>query len=172
MELSRYQDMLTTGKRHPYRVDYEVGFSDDGVIDALRVALYANGGATNDLSPSILDRSMFHADNAYYLPNAHITGRICRTNIPSNTAFRGFGGPQAVAAMENIIEEIAGYLNMDALEVRRRNCYGLDGRDRTPYGQLVSPNTLPLVIERLTASAGYEERKQAIAAFNATSRTH
>jgi len=169
---SRRDDMQVTGKRHPYRVDYEVGFTHAGAITGLKIAFYADGGATTDLSPSVLDRSLFHADNAYYLPHARITGRVCRTNLPSNTAFRGFGGPQAVAAMENVIEEIALTLGKDALEIRRRNCYGLEGRDRTPYGQIVSPNTLPLVLEQLTRTARYEERAAAVKAFNAQSQTH
>lgn len=172
IQFSRYDDMRMTGKRHPYRVDYEVGFADEGRITGLRIDFLGNGGATADLSPSILDRTLFHADNAYYLPHARITGRICRTNLPSNTAFRGFGGPQAVAAMENIIEEIAVTLGVDALEIRRRNCYGLEGRDRTPYGQLVTPNTLPAVLEQLTHTSEYQSRSRAIAAFNAASSTH
>ncbi len=166
------EDMATTGKRHPYRADYDVGFTGDGEILGLQMAFYANGGATYDLSSSILDRTLFHADNAYYLPHARITGRICRTNLPSNTAFRGFGGPQAVAAMENIIEEIAITLRKDALEIRTRNCYGLAGRDRTPYGQLVTPNTLPAVLSQLTQDARYHARAEAVQAFNAVSQTH
>src|SRR6185295_14889315 len=105
--LGRDDDMATTGKRHPFKSWYKVGFTHEGRITALAVDHYSNGGCTTDLSPSVLERAMLHTDNAYYLPNARITGRVCRTNFPSNTAFRGFGGPQGVVAIENILEEIA-----------------------------------------------------------------
>src|SRR5207248_983587 len=123
MVLSNDVDMQVTGKRHPYLSRYQVSFAADGHITGLKTAFYSNGGFSADLSLAVMERTLLHAENAYYIPNIEITGKVCRTNLPSNTAFRGFGGPQAVAAMENIIEEIAAYLGIDAYEVRRRNCY-------------------------------------------------
>src|SRR5262249_22596125 len=123
------QDMQVTGKRHPYRSRYRAGFTADGLITALQVDFYSNGGCSADLSLAVMERTLLHAENAYYIPNVELSGTVCRTNLPSNTAFRGFGGPQAVAVMENIIEEIAAYLGIDAYEVRRRTCYGVNQRN-------------------------------------------
>src|SRR4051794_32157953 len=114
-------DMRVTGGRHPFQNDYEVAFNRDGVIDGFRVDFYSDGGAFADLSTSVLGRAMTHAENAYYLPNVHITGTVCRTNYPPNTAFRGFGGPQGVINIENVMDEIAAYLGRDPFDVRRAN---------------------------------------------------
>ena len=187
-------DMRTTGKRHPFKSWYTVGFDDDGLITALDLKLFSNGGCSTDLSFAVLERSMLHSDNAYYLPHVRITGRVCRTNLPSNTAFRGFGGPQGVVNIENIIEEVALSLGLDPLEVRRRNCYGVDsgigacpvragdesherdghatGRNTTPYGQIVRNNTLPRIFEKLAGDAQYAARLKDIESFNASSKTH
>jgi xanthine dehydrogenase large subunit len=164
-------DMRVTGKRHPYQARYKVGFDAEGVIAAMQVAFHSNGGASADLSLAIMERSMLHADNAYYIPNIEISGTVCRTNLPPNTAMRGFGGPQGVAAVENIIEEIAATLRIDALQVRRRNCYGINDRNITPYGQVVRNNTLPALLERLAEDASYPQRLADVIAFNSTSRT-
>ncbi|HUB24335.1 MAG TPA: molybdopterin cofactor-binding domain-containing protein, partial [Tepidisphaeraceae bacterium] len=136
-------DMRFTGKRHPFKAIYQVGYDDDGRISALDVQLFSNGGCSTDLSFAILERAMLHIDNAYYLPIVRVVGRVCKTNLPSNTAFRGFGGPQAVAAIENIVEEIAHSLKRDALDIRLINCYGIEERNVTPYGQVVQNNMLP-----------------------------
>jgi xanthine dehydrogenase large subunit len=165
-------DMRYTGKRHPFKSWYKVGFSRDGIITALQVDHFSNGGCTADLSPSVLERAMLHTDNAYYLPNVRITGRVCRTNLPSNTAFRGFGGPQGVACMENIIESIAKFLGKDALEIRKLNCYGVRDRNVAPYGQIVQNNTLPDIFEKLSASCEYGARRREIDEFNRVSKTH
>jgi xanthine dehydrogenase large subunit len=165
--LSCDQDMQTTGKRHPYQSNYRVSFTSDGRITGLAIDYYSNGGFSADLSLAVMERTLLHAENAYYVPNAELTGTVCRTNLPSNTAFRGFGGPQAVAAMENIMEEIAAYLGVDTYEVRRQNCYGVQERNVTPYGQVVADNTLPTLFEELARSAGYKERLADIQAFNA-----
>lgn len=165
-------DMRTTGKRHPFKNWYRAGFDDDGRITALELKLFSNGGCSADLSFAVLERAMLHSDNAYYLPNVHITGRVCRTNFPSNTAFRGFGGPQGVVTVENIIEEIALFLGIDSLEVRRRNCYGIDDHNCTPYGQIVRNNTLPRILEDLARDADYAARRNEIDSFNATSTSH
>jgi xanthine dehydrogenase large subunit len=160
--LSCEQDMQLTGKRHPYQSHYHVSFTGDGHITGLKVDYYSNGGFSADLSLAVMERTLLHGENAYYIPNVEFTGAVCRTNLPSNTAFRGFGGPQAVAVMENIIEEIAMALGLDAYEVRRRNGYGLEERNLTPYGQVIKHNTLPAVMEQLAASSQYRERLAAI----------
>ena len=165
-------DMRVTGKRHPYLCRYRAGFSSDGRIEALSIDLFSDGGAAADLSLAVMERSMLHTDNAYFIPNVAVSGTVCRTNLPSNTAMRGFGGPQGIAAIENVIEEIAAYLGIDPLEVRRRNCYGGSGRDTTPYGQVVTNNTLPVLIDRLAETADYACRRDEIARSNAASRTH
>jgi xanthine dehydrogenase large subunit len=165
-------DMRITGGRHPFQNDYKVAFDDDGVITGLRADLYSDGGAFADLSTSVMGRAMTHADNAYYLPNVEIIGTVCRINYPPNTAFRGFGGPQGVATIENILEEIAAYLKIDAAEVRRRNCYGIDDRNVTPYGQLVTKNTLPQLFDEIRKRSDYDHRRKQIDQFNANSPTH
>jgi xanthine dehydrogenase large subunit len=165
-------DMRVTGKRHPFLSRYRVGFSDQGQIEALEIDLYSDGGCAADLSLAVMERALLHTDNAYFIPHVAVSGTVCRTNLPSNTAFRGFGGPQGIAAIENVMEEIAAFLGFDALEVRRQNCYGGPGRDTTHYGQLVANNTLPALIDRLAQTADYARRRQEIARSNAASRTH
>jgi xanthine dehydrogenase large subunit len=165
------QDMHVTGKRHPYQARYRVSFTDAGDITGLKVDFFSNGGFSADLSLAVMERTLIHAENAYYIPNVDFTGTVCRTNLPSNTAFRGFGGPQAIAAIENIIEEIAATLGRDALEIRRRNCYGVGSRNVTPYGQIVDNNTLPAIFEILAETANYQKRRADIERFNAASRT-
>ncbi|HYO09070.1 MAG TPA: xanthine dehydrogenase molybdopterin binding subunit [Tepidisphaeraceae bacterium] len=169
--ISKDDDMRLTGKRHPFKSFYRAGFDDDGTINALDVRLFSDGGWSLDLSSAVLERALLHSDNAYFVPHFRAAGRICRTNLPSNTAFRGFGGPQGVCSTENVIEEIARRLGLDALEVRRRNCYGITDRNVTPYGQVVRNNTLPRLFEELARSSDYARRRQEIARFNASSRT-
>jgi xanthine dehydrogenase large subunit len=169
--LSKDDDMRCTGKRHPFQSSWSVGFDSSGRITALSLELFANTGCACDVSPAILERALLHSDNAYYLPNFRVTGRLCRTNLPSNTAFRGFGGPQGVVNIENIIEEIALHLGKDALDVRQVNCYGIDDRNITPYGQRVDNNTLPKLLSQLRQSSGYDLRQQEIAKFNVLSPT-
>jgi xanthine dehydrogenase large subunit len=169
---SKDDDMRYTGKRHPFKAWYKAGFDGDGRITALDVQLFSNGGCSTDLSFAVLERAMLHTDNAYYLPHVRITGRVCRTNLPSNTAFRGFGGPQGVAVIENVIEEIAAALKVDALDVRQANCYGVDDRNVTPYGQVIANNTLPELFATLRKDCGYDGRRVAVARFNQDSATH
>jgi xanthine dehydrogenase large subunit len=163
-------DMKVTGKRHPYVARWEVGFEDDGRISALKFDYFSNAGCTTDLSPSIMERTLLHSDNAYYIENADFLGRLCFTNIPSNTAFRGFGGPQAMSTVENVIESIALHLGIDALDVRKRNVYGHEARNVTPYGQIVEKNHLPEILEQLERTSDYRARRAAIAKFNASNR--
>jgi xanthine dehydrogenase large subunit len=165
-------DMRFTGKRHPFRINYRAGFTNEGRITALELELYSNGGCSTDLSFAVLERAMLHSDNAYYLPNISILGRVCKTNLPSNTAFRGFGGPQGVAGTENVIEEIAHALGRDALDIRRANCYGIEDRNVTPYGQIIRNNTLPELFASLRRECDYDSRRAAIQQFNGNSPTH
>src|SRR4051794_18628064 len=165
-------DMRVTGKRHDYRGEWEVGFGDDGRVLALRVAYYSNGGCSIDLSLAVMERTLLHTDNCYYLPNVELTGQVCFTNLPSNTAFRGFGGPQAVAVIENILERIAERLGIDSFDVRMRNLYGIGERNITPYGQLFDRNHLPEIFATLAAKAQYRKQREEVSRFNDSSRTH
>src|SRR5439155_12726219 len=143
--LGHEQDFRLTGKRHPYRAGYEVGFTSDGRITALKTEFFSDGGCSADLSLAVMERTLLHGENAYFIPHVEFTGTVCRTNKPSNTAFRGFGGPQAVAAMVNVIEEIAAHLGIDAFRIRQLVCYGIESNNVTPYGQVVRDVTLTAV---------------------------
>lgn len=164
--LTREEDMRSTGKRHPFKSRWKVGFDASGRISALDVELLSNGGAYADLSIAILERALFHADNAYHIPNARIRGRACRTNLPPNTAFRGFGAPQGVFVIEAILERIAQKLNLDPLELRQANAYR--SGDLTPYGQPVRDSNLRELLEKLRQNSGYDELKEDVRAFNAS----
>lgn len=166
MRLSRRDDMRITGKRHPFFVRYDVGFTDKGMLNGVVIDLAANCGYSLDLSGSICDRAMFHADNAYYLGDAFITGYRCRTNLASNTAYRGFGGPQGMVAIEQIMDHIARELGLDPLEVRKRNYYGDTERNITHYHQTVEHNIMPEITSQLEASADYHKRRAEISEFN------
>ena len=151
-------DMCVTGKRHAYVCDWEVGFQSDGQIVGLKCDFYSDGGAAADLSTSVMERTLLHADNSYFFEHAEFNGQVCKTNVPPNTAFRGFGGPQAVAATENIIERIADHLKMDTFDLRLKNTYGQTDRNVTPYGQLFTGNHMVEIMETLADSSGYRER--------------
>lgn len=163
-------DMCSTGKRHAFRSEWEVGFDDSGRILGMKTNLYSDGGAAADLSLAVMERAMLHADNAYFLPEVEINGRVCFTNFPPNTAFRGFGGPQGMAAMENMLHEIAESLGLDPLEVQQRNLYGVGERDVTPYGQVFEKNHLPEIVAAVAESSEYGKRRAAIEAANRTDR--
>lgn len=169
MRLARRDDMRITGKRHPFYVRYDVGVDSEGRFSGVKIDLAGNCGYSLDLSGSIVDRAMFHADNAYYLGDALITGYRCRTNTASNTAYRGFGGPQGMVAIEQIMDHIARELRLDPLEVRKRNYYGVDTRNVTHYHQQVEGNLLDEITAQLEASADYGERRKEITAFNRAS---
>ncbi|WP_375565484.1 xanthine dehydrogenase molybdopterin binding subunit [Oceaniradius stylonematis] len=165
----RDDDMSATGKRHDFVVDYEVGFDDEGRIAAVTGDFAARCGFSSDLSGPVTDRVLFHADNAYYYPDVLLNSHPMKTNTVSNTAFRGFGGPQGVIAAERIIEEIAYHRGLDSLEVRKRNFYGdaEDGRNVTPYHQRVEDNIAPRIVAELEESADYQARRRAVLDWNA-----
>ena len=167
LRLDRDEDMIATGKRHDFLARYSVGFDDQGRILGYDLMLAARGGWAADLTGAIVDRAVFHADSSYYLPDVTITGYGCKTNTVSNTAFRGFGGPQGMAATEYVVDEIARHLSRDPLEVRLANLYGRDDRNVTPYFQTIRDNILPELFDEILASSDYKKRRQEIDAFNA-----
>ncbi|NIM30273.1 MAG: xanthine dehydrogenase molybdopterin binding subunit [Pseudomonas stutzeri] len=169
MRLPRMEDMTMTGKRHPFYVEYDVGFDDDGLLHGIEIDLAGNCGYSPDLSGSIVDRAMFHSDNAYYLGHATINGHRCKTNLASNTAYRGFGGPQGMVAIEEIMDAVARELGKDPLEVRKRNYYGKTERNVTHYYQTVEHNMLEEMTAELEASSDYAKRREDIREFNAAS---
>lgn len=163
----RDQDMMSTGKRHDFVVDYDVGYDDAGRIQAVKGDFAARCGWTSDLSGPVTDRALFHADNAYFYPHVKLVSHPMKTNTVSNTAFRGFGGPQGVVAAERMIEEIAYDLGKDPLEIRKANFYGDAGRDVTPYHQTVEDCIIDRLVGELEDTADYQERRKAIQAYNA-----
>ena len=169
LRLDRDDDMALTGKRHDFTADYDVGFDDDGVIQGYEVTLASRCGRSADLSGAINDRAMLHSDNCYYLPNVTITSHRCKTHTVSNTAFRGFGGPQGMLVIEHVVDEIARSIGVDSLDVRSRNFYRDGDRDLTPYGQRVEDNLLAEIVPRLEASSDYRARRRELAAFNIAS---
>jgi xanthine dehydrogenase large subunit len=167
--LDRDDDMVLTGKRHPFRIDYDVGFDESGVIGGVNFMLAGDCGFSPDLSGGINDRAMMHVDNCYFLENISILSHRCKTNTVSHTAFRGFGGPQGIMGIEYVLDEIARHLRRDPLEIRRRNFYGTQTRNVTPYGMTVEDNIIGELVDELARSANYETRQREIAVFNAGS---
>ncbi|MFV0445169.1 MAG: xanthine dehydrogenase molybdopterin binding subunit, partial [Planctomycetaceae bacterium] len=165
----RDQDMTATGKRHDFVVDYDIGFDDAGRIQAVDGNFLARCGFSADLSGPVTDRALFHADNAYYYPNVCLASHPMKTNTVSNTAFRGFGGPQGVLVAERMIEEIAYTTGQDPLDVRKANFYGGEGRNLTPYHQEVEDNIFDRVVEELEVTSDYRARRARIVEANATS---
>ena len=164
--LDRDDDMIMTGKRHDFRVSYQAGFDDTGRLHAVDVEFLSRCGYSADLSGPINDRAMLHADNAYFYAATRIRSRRLKTHTVSNTAFRGFGGPQGMLFSERMIEAVAITLGLDALEVRKRNLYTRT-RNVTPYGMKVEDNIALEVISQLEKSSDYHKRRKAVAAFNA-----
>ena len=166
IRLDRDDDMISTGKRHDFLIRYDVGFDNDGRIEGIDLELAARCGMSADLSGPINDRAMFHCDNAYYLPNVHISSRRCRTHTVSNTAFRGFGGPQGMMGIERVIDAIAAFLGKDPLEIRKLNLYGKDDRNITPYHMTIEDNVLPELLADLALDSDYAQRRIEVDAFN------
>ena len=168
--LDRDDDMIMTGKRHDFTVDYRLGFDADGSIRAVDMDLASRCGYSADLSGPINDRALFHADNCYFYPDVALVCHPCRTNMVSATAFRGFGGPQGMVAAERLIEEIAIRTGLDALEVRKRNFYGPGERAVTPYWMTIEDNVIERVVAECEGDSDYWPRRRAIGRFNAASR--
>jgi xanthine dehydrogenase large subunit len=168
LRLDRDDDFHITGKRHNFEYEYTVGFDDVGRIAGLDVTMASQCGFSADLSGPVNDRAVFHIDNCYFLEHVKITSLRCKTNTQSNTAFRGFGGPQGMIVIEAIIGDIARHLGLDALEVRRRNFYGTIDRNVTPYQMIVTDNIIEPLVAELAKTSCYTERKAAISNWNAS----
>jgi xanthine dehydrogenase large subunit len=164
--LTKDDDMIMTGKRNPFEINYDIAYDDTGKILALKSNLYSDGGAYADLSTAIMERAMLHSDNAYFIEHMDVTGQVCLTHHHPHTAFRGFGGPKGVAAIESMIEDIARDLGLDPLDVRKANVYR-DGANVTHYGQVVENNLLPKLFADLESSSDYRRRRKDIRMFNA-----
>jgi len=182
LRLDRDDDFMVTGKRHPFAYDYTVGFDDSGLVTGLKLTLLANCGFSADLSGPVADRAVFHSDNAYFLSDVDIASYRCKTNTQSHTAFRGFGGPQGVIAIETILGDIARHLGLDPLDVRMRNLYSDEvvaprsgttperRRDTTHYQMPVEDNILQPLMAQLEQTSDYRQRRAQIAAWNARNR--
>jgi xanthine dehydrogenase large subunit len=162
----RDDDMQTTGKRHDFRVDYEVGYDDTGRIHAVDAVYAARCGWSADLSGPVTDRALFHCDNAYWYPAVRARSEPLYTNTCSNTAFRGFGGPQGMMACERWIEDIAYALGKDPLEIRKANFYGTSENNVTPYHQTVEDNIIHRIVDELERDSDYQARRKAVLAYN------
>lgn len=165
-KLSRSDDMCMTGKRHPFENNYHVGFDSNGQIKGINIEVNGNCGYSPDLSDAIVDRAMFHSDNAYFLDQAKVTGNRCKLNTVSHTAYRGFGGPQGMMTIEMVMDDIARYLRKDPLEIRKINLYGKDDRNVTHYHQTVEHNKMAELISSLEQSSDYQARRESISQFN------
>jgi xanthine dehydrogenase molybdopterin binding subunit/xanthine dehydrogenase small subunit len=171
VQLDRDVDMIVTGKRHPFWARFDVGFDDEGRVKAARVHLVSDGGWALDLSESITDRALFHIDNAYFIPACEVSGRVAKTNVTSHTAFRGFGGPQGMVVIEEILDRVARRLGLPPETVRARNLYrGTGESNTTHYGQPLGDERLPAIWSALLASSRFEERRSGIERFNAEER--
>ncbi|HTV37705.1 MAG TPA: xanthine dehydrogenase molybdopterin binding subunit [Xanthobacteraceae bacterium] len=170
LRLPRVTDMVMTGKRHGYLIDYTIGFDDDGRILALEATLASNGGNTLDHTAAVMGRALCHIDNAYWIPDVRAVGLCCKTNTVSNTAFRGYGSPQASLALEDAIDRMACVLGKPADALRELNFYGGEGRDVTPYGQKVADNLIARCVAQAKANSEWQRRRSEIDAFNASSK--
>jgi xanthine dehydrogenase large subunit len=166
LRLDRDVDMIMTGKRHDFLADYDVGFDAQGRILALTIMLASRCGYSADLSGPVNDRAVSHLDNAYFLEHVEIISHRCKTHTVSNTAFRGFGGPQGMMVIERILDDIARTLKLDPLDVRRANFYGVAHRNVTHYGQTIEDNIIHDIVDRLEAESAYRDRRKVIAEWN------
>jgi xanthine dehydrogenase/oxidase len=164
INIERDVDMSITGQRHAFRVDYKVGCQKDGSFTYLEASLWSNGGYSFDLSQPVMDRALFHIDNCYHWPAIHAQGRVCQTNQPSHTAFRGFGGPQGMMIPESIIQHLAEKLNLTPEAIREKNFYK-EGQ-RTHYGQKVEDFYVPSLWKQIYPMSEYQTRLQSVQEFN------
>ncbi len=171
LRLDRDDDFLITGKRHPFAYDYTAGFDDTGRLCGLKLTMAVNCGFSADLSGPVADRAVFHVDNAYFLQDVEIASYRCKLNTQSHTAFRGFGGPQGMIVTESIMSDIARYLKMDPLDVRKRNLYGTEERNVTHYQMKVDDNILQPLLFALEQSSNYRKEQQQVAAWNRSHTT-
>jgi len=167
--LDRDTDMCTAGQRHPFLLKYKVAFSDDGMLLAADCQLFSNGGFSMDLSRPVLDRALFHVENAYNIPNLRVTGRVCRTNLPSNTAFRGFGGPQGIMSAEAYVEHVARALGRPPEEIREKNLYATRGAV-THYKQELVDCHIREMWAQVKETSDFATRRAAVDAFNGCNR--
>ncbi|HET7889420.1 MAG TPA: xanthine dehydrogenase molybdopterin binding subunit [Bradyrhizobium sp.] len=169
LRLPRDDDMRATGKRHPFLFRYDIGFDGDGRILALDLMLAANGGNVADHTPAVITRALCHADNGYWLPSLRFVALPCKTNTVSNTAFRGYGGPQGMFAIETILDTVARRLGIPLEELRRRNFYGIGRNDVTPYGMKVEDNILERMTDELERTVDLAGWREEVLAFNRVS---
>src|SRR5207302_1215382 len=168
VRFNRDQDMAITGHRHPFFAKFEVGFDARGQLLAARIHLYSNGGWALDLSQAVTDRALFHLDNAYYIPAVEFRGQVAKTNLSSNTAFRGFGGPQGMLVIEEIMDGIARRLGLPPELVRERNLYrGKGETNTTHYGQEIEDNRIQTIWKELKKSSQLLRRRKEISDWNA-----
>jgi xanthine dehydrogenase molybdopterin binding subunit len=171
VRFNRDQDMILTGKRHPFLARFKTGFDTDGTLRALQAEIFSNGGWSLDLSQAVTDRALFHLDNAYYIPHVEVQGRVAKTHLASNTAFRGFGGPQGMLIIEEILDRVARQLGMPAELVRERNLYhGTGEPNTTHYGQEIADNRIQSIWQELKASSDFGRRRSEMIAWNRQSR--
>lgn len=169
VRFNRDQDMMLTGHRHPFLTKFKVAHDAQGKLLAVRAHLWSNGGWAQDLSQAVTDRALFHLDNSYYIPAVEFRGQVAKTNHSSNTAFRGFGGPQGMLVIEEIIDRVARRLNLPPEAVRERNLYHDTGETNTThYGQLIEDNRIQTIWRELKRMAELEKRRKEITAWNAT----
>jgi len=169
VRFDRDQDMMITGKRHPFLGKFQIGFDNDGLLLAAKISLFSNGGWSLDLSRAVTDRAVFHLDNAYYIPHLEFSGRVAKTNLASNTAFRGFGGPQGMLVIEEIMDRIARATGLAPEVVRQRNLYRDRGEtNTTPYGQEIEDNRLQRIWRELSASSDLAARREELEKWNAS----
>jgi xanthine dehydrogenase molybdopterin binding subunit len=173
VRVNRDLDMMITGKRHPFLARFKVGHDDEGRLLAAKVELFSNGGWSLDLSMPVTDRALFHLDNSYYIPHVEFSGQAMKTNVASNTAFRGFGGPQGMLVIEEILDRVARRLGLPPETVRERNLYhGTGETNTTHYGQLIEDNRIQRVWNELKSSSEFEKRRAEIAKWNSQNSQH
>ena len=170
LRMDRDDDIIITGKRHDFHADYEVGFNHQGIIEGVKIKLASRCGISPDLSGAINSRALLHIDNAYYLSDISVENYLCKTNTSSSTAFRGFGGNQGMMIIENIVDNVAGYLKKDPAEIRKINFYQKNKKNITHYGMKIEDNVINEIFIKLIKSSNYKNRRLNIKKFNLKNR--